>query len=81
MLLTVDRHDSIRAIKLLRMFERIPWELGNYFRLRRGWDRSQFAVPYVNQDLGRQVVAIYEADWIVEPLPPHLEDVNEFKSD
>lgn len=62
----VDRTDTILDTKLVRMFERIPgWTLKNYFRLRRDWEKSQFAVPYVNYELNRQVVAIYEADWII----------------
>lgn len=67
-LLVLDRNDNIQQGKILRMFERIPWELGNYVKIRRHWQRSQFAVPYVNYELGRQVVAIYEADWIVTPI-------------
>lgn len=64
----MDRTDNIKMAKVLRMFERIPWTLGNYFKLKREWHKSQFAVPYVNYELNRQVVAIYEADWIVTPL-------------
>lgn len=68
LLLVMDRTDNIKLSKVLRLFERIPWELGNYFRLKRGWEKSQFAVPYVDYEMGRQVVAVYEADWIVQPL-------------
>ncbi len=67
-LLVMDRTDNIKLAKVMRMFERIPWTLGNYFRLKREWNKSQFAVPYIDYKNDRQVVAIYEADWIVTPL-------------
>lgn len=67
-LLVMDRTDNIKLAKVMRMFERIPWTLGNYFRLKRAWHKSQFAVPYIDYENDRQVVAIYEADWIVTPL-------------
>lgn len=67
-MLVLDRTDNIKTAKVLRLFERIPWTLGNYFKLRRSWQKSQFAVPYVDYESDRQVVAIYEADWIVVPL-------------
>jgi hypothetical protein len=66
----MDRTDNIKLAKVMRMFERIPWTLGNYFRLKREWHKSQFAVPYIDYENDRQVVAIYEADWIVTPLTP-----------
>lgn len=67
-LVIMDRTDNIKQAKLLRMFERIPWTLSNYFKLRRSWHKSQFAVPYIDYENNRQIVAIYEADWIVTPL-------------
>jgi hypothetical protein len=67
-LVVMDRTDNIKQAKLLRMFERIPWTLVNYFKLRKSWEKSQFAVPYLDYENNRQVVAIYEADWIVTPL-------------
>lgn len=57
---TVDRTDMVRDVKLIRMFERVPgWTLKNYFRMRRDWQKSQFAIPYVNYELNRQIVAVY----------------------
>lgn len=41
------------------MFERIPWTLINYVKMKRAWNASQFAVPYVDYENNRQVVAIY----------------------
>ncbi len=64
----MDRTDNVKQARILRMFERIPWELGNYMKLRRSWTKSQFAVPYINYELNRQVVAVYEADFIVAPF-------------
>ncbi len=68
LMLTVDKWDNIKTSKVLRMFERIPWTLGNYVRIKRGWSASQFAVPYVDYEKNRQLIAIYEADMIVNPV-------------
>lgn len=67
-LFVMDRTDNIKLGKLLRMYERIPWTLGNYFKLRRSWHKSRFAVPYIDYENNRQIIAIYDADWIISPL-------------
>ena len=64
----MDRTDNIKQAKILRMFERIPWTLGNYFKLKREWTKSQFAVPYINYEHNTQAVTVYEADWIITPF-------------
>lgn len=58
-LIVMDRTDNVKLAKLMRMFERIPWTLSNYFKLRRSWHKSQFAVPYIDYENNKQVVAIY----------------------
>ena len=68
LMLTVDKWDNIKTSKVLRMFERIPWALSNYVRIKRGWRASQFAVPYIDYENNRQLIAIYEADIIVNPV-------------
>ncbi len=46
--ITLDYQDNIKDFKLHRMFERFPWKLQNYIKFKRGWSKSQFAVPYID---------------------------------
>jgi hypothetical protein len=65
LVIDVEADDSVKHVHLLRMFERVTWQLKNYFRFRRGFDKSQFAVPYINVEENKQVVAVYEADFMI----------------
>ena len=62
-MITLDETANILFFELRRLFERVPYpaELFNYAKIRKGsLNGSYFAVPYVNKELQRQVVAVYE---------------------
>lgn len=66
LLITLNQNDDILAFKLERLFERFPWQLGNYLEFKQGrFYNTLFAVPYVNPDAPSQIVAIYSVPYII----------------
>jgi hypothetical protein len=58
---TLDKTDEVLSFGLTRLFKRYFWDLENYVKYRPGFfNDSYFAVPYLNHELGRQIVAVYQ---------------------
>jgi hypothetical protein len=67
LMITFAKNDDIINFKLERLFERFPWELGNYLKYRRGrMYETYFAVPYINQDISSQILAVYSVPFILD---------------
>lgn len=61
--ITLDSRNNVLFFELTRLFERIPYpaELQNYLKVKKGsLNASYFAVPYINEEVQRQIVVIYE---------------------
>lgn len=70
-MLTLDYNDNILFFKLERLFERFPWKLENYFKYKKGrMYETYFAVPYIDYDNNRQIVAVYSVPFILNSLAP-----------
>lgn len=65
-MISLASDDKIEFFKLIRLFERFPWELKNYIRYKRTASyETNFAVSYVSYPLRMQTVAIYYIPYIL----------------
>jgi len=53
------RGDTLYSLKLLRLFERYPWTLKSYVKIKPGRN-GFFAVPYYNRTAEMQFVLVYD---------------------
>jgi hypothetical protein len=57
-----NKKDNIYSAIVSRLYERYPWELVNYVKVKEG-RFGFFAVPYVNYNISSQFLAVYDTSF------------------